>query len=88
MRLVDMVDGALEVRWTWLPYWMAINPVVVREVEEEIFDTVKLNGTTNSDADLDLLHARACEVLAKKYSAFSGLSDYLKGLTQVVVDGS
>lgn len=86
MRFVDLVDGALELRWTWLPYWMSINPVLVKEVEEEIFDLVKLNGTTNSEEDLDAVHRKACKLLADRFPAFPGLFSYLVGLKCVSVD--
>lgn len=85
MRFVDLIDGALEIRWTWLPYWIAINPVLVREVEEEVFDIVKLNAATNSDADMDALHKKVCEIIARKLPTFKGLDQFLVALSEVSI---
>lgn len=79
MTYVDIVEGALEIRWTWLPYWLAINPTLIRELEEEIFDIAKLNGTTNSEEDLLKLHNKFCELLANRFPAFPGLAQFLQG---------
>jgi hypothetical protein len=83
VRFVCIVEGALEVRWTWLPYWLAINPPLIRSIEDEVFDLAKLNATTNSEADLELLHTRVCELLGAAFPAFPGLAQFLRGLSQV-----
>jgi hypothetical protein len=85
MRFAELIDGALEIRWTWLPYWIAINPALIREVEEEVFDAVKLNGATNSASDMNALHKLTCEAIGRRLPTFTGLSVFLEGLAQVRV---
>ena len=80
MRLVQIRDGALEIRWTWLPYWIAINPKLKTEIERELHDSVLLCGVSTSESDLDAMHDFVRERLVRLFSAFSGLDGYLDAL--------
>jgi hypothetical protein len=83
MRLVQYVDGALELRWTWLPYWLATNGKLKAELERELRDAVLLNGINSSQDDLDALHRHLCRRLQARFPAFEGLGDALAGLSGV-----
>lgn len=84
MRLVHFRDGALEIRWTWLPYWLAVNPALKTRVETELRDAVLLCGVTTSPADLDAMHDWVCARLCALFPAFEGLGEYLGGLRHVI----
>jgi len=83
MRLVQVRDGVLEVRWTWLPYWLAVNPKLKSEIEREMRDAVLLGGVTAEDSDLDGLHIFVRDRLSGLFPAFKGLRDYLDALKAV-----
>lgn len=80
MRLIHLRDGALEIRWTWLPYWLAVNPKLKTLVERELHDAVLLCGVTTSDRDLDAMHDWVRDRLCALFPAFQGLGAYLDGL--------
>lgn len=84
MRLVQMRDGALEIRWTWLPYWLAVNPKLKTTVERELRDAVLLGGVTTSPADLDGCHDFVARRLSALFPAFPGLREHLDGLRLVL----
>lgn len=77
MRFVQLRDGALEIRWTWLPYWLAANPKLKLIVEREMRDAVILQGVTTSYDDLDALHEFVIRRLSALFPAFPGLYAYL-----------
>lgn len=83
MRLVQVRDGVLEIRWTWLPYWLAVNPKMKSDVEREMRDAVLLNGVTPSDEDLDALHDFVRARFERTFPAFQGLGAYLQAISQV-----
>jgi hypothetical protein len=83
VRLVQVRDGVLEIRWTWLPFWLAANPKLKTQVEREMRDAVLLGGVTASDADLDALHDFVVRRLQAVFSAFPGLAAYLDGIRDV-----
>lgn len=83
MRLVQVRDGVLEVRWTWLPYWLAVNPKLKSEVEREMRDAVLLGGVTAEEADLDGLHVFVRDRLQTLFPTFQGLALYLDAVTSV-----
>lgn len=83
MRLVQLRDGALEIRWTWLPYWLAVNPRLKQTVEREMRDASLLCGATTSEADLDGLHEFVLRRLHQLFPAFPGLREHLDSLRLV-----
>lgn len=87
MRLVQLhiVDPdnpvpALEIRWTWLPFWLATNPKLQQDVGRLFQDAVLLNGVTPSDDDLDGLHRLVSRLIQRAFPAFDGLDQFLRGL--------
>jgi hypothetical protein len=83
MRLVQLRDGALEIRWTWLPFWLAVNPRLKTQVERELRDASLLCGVTTSPADLDAMHAWLLRRVEALFPTFPGLKDYLDGIRLV-----
>lgn len=82
MRLVHERDGVIEVRWTWLPFWMATNPKLKEVLEREMRDLGLINGITNSDADLDAMHDFVVTRLHQLWPT-PGLAEFLDGLKYV-----
>jgi hypothetical protein len=80
MRIVDLIDGAFEVRWMWLPFWLATNPRLKSELELELRTLVALNGITESEADLEALHRHVVRRIQEMFPAFPGLGQFLDGL--------
>lgn len=83
MRIVELVDGAFELRWTWLPFWLATNPKLKQTLEGEMKTLVALNGVTDSDEDLELMHQHIVRRLRESFPDVRGLDTYLEGLRNV-----
>lgn len=83
MRFVELINGAFEVRWTWLPFWLATNPKLRTSLEGELRTLVALNGLTDSEADLDMLHAHVVRRLQELFPQAGGLGGFLDGLRAV-----
>jgi hypothetical protein len=83
MRLVDLQDGKLELRWTWLPYWMAAGPALQGEVNALLRDAVVINGMLPDEDGLDRIHNFALFLLTRRFPSFSGLKAYLRGIQEV-----
>jgi hypothetical protein len=83
VRLVHLHGGELQVRWTWLPCWMALNPKTKEVVGREMRDLALLNGLTTRDEDLDRLHDWVRDRFCGLFPAFSGLGEYLDALSAV-----
>ncbi len=77
-----MNAGVLELRWTWMPYWLVSGPGI-KDFIDELQDICILTGLTTSEADLDKLHVWVRNRLAERYTAFPGLADYLDALRHV-----
>lgn len=82
MRIIHVHEGRLEIRWTWLPLWLASNPKLKSEVERQIRDACLVNGMTTSDNDLDALHRYTIKVLARTFP-IPGLGHLLDALREV-----
>jgi|GEM_PF-6268602 len=83
MRLVQHRDSVLEIRWTWLPYWLAVNPKLKNLVERRLRDRVVLLGVTSSSEDLDAMHRYVVAALCSLFPAFPGLDTYLDALKAI-----
>lgn len=84
MRLVELVDGAFELRWTWLPFWLATNPKLKQVLEGEMKTLVALNGVIDEDEDLDAMHRHVIRRLRQMFPEVEGLDVYLEGLKAVI----
>jgi flagellar biosynthesis/type III secretory pathway chaperone len=83
MKLVEAVGGAFEVRWTWLPFWLATNPKLKTVLEVEMKTLVALNGVTDSEEDLLAMHRHVARRLQELFPEFTGLQAYLESLETV-----
>lgn len=83
VRLVELIDGAVELRWTWLPYWLGANARLRAELETELRDIALLNGLTESDKDLDALNQTLCRRIQARFPAFHGLGTALGALSTI-----
>jgi hypothetical protein len=83
VRLVEVIDGALELRWTWLPYWLATNGRLKKELDEEIRAAALMNAALMSPEHLDGLHAFVCRRIQARFPQMLGLYDALKAISAV-----
>jgi hypothetical protein len=87
MRLVDNIDGALQVRFTWLPYWLASNRGLMFGLETWVRDVAVLNAVTTDERDLDALNALVVDHLEARFQ-IPGFRDFLmKGYALLREDG-
>lgn len=70
MKLIANNDGVIELRWSWLPYWIGSNLAYRAELERDIRDRMILNAVTTDE--LDLLHDYAVAALVKKFADVPG----------------
>jgi hypothetical protein len=82
VRFVDFVDGRLEMRWTWLPFWLAAGPALHDELEVMIRDIVVLNGLPVTDDSLDRIHDLVVRLIARRFR-IGGLGEYLAAVRHV-----
>lgn len=83
MRLVEFIDGALELRWTWLPYWLATNGKLKTELDAELKSFVLTNRLTTDPEDLDTLNEFVCQAIQRRFPAFQGLDAVLRGIGSI-----
>lgn len=83
MRLVDLIDGAVELRWTWLPYWLGANQRLRAELEAELRDVALLSNLTESEEDLNRLHRTLCRSIQRRFPGFSGLEAALDAFSAI-----
>lgn len=80
MRLVEVIDGALELRWTWLPYWLATNGKLKQELEAELKATIASETAVDQAEYLDRLHELVCRRIQERFPQMRGLEAALASL--------
>ncbi len=83
MKLVTVSGGVLQIRWQWLPCWLALNPQTKHVVGRELTDRVLLGGVTTSDEDVEAMSEWVRKRYAALFPAFPGLEEYLEALERV-----
>jgi len=82
MRVLQVADdGAIELRWMWLPTFIGQNHMVLKELGEA-WKAQFPRGVENTEAALDAMHEFTIEWLCKKF-ALPGLKEYLKAIENV-----
>ncbi len=66
MRIIELKEGVLAVRWQWLPYWMSSNVRVTAHVEAAIKQRIANEGVQIIE-NMDLLSEFVYENLKKYY---------------------
>lgn len=79
MRWVVEAEGRLEVRWTWLPMWIAMNQPLIAQLQS----IVDAHGGGTDDAALDTLNMKILLALTDKFPSLPGLGLFLAGLKEV-----
>jgi len=79
MRLVVLGPVGLEIRWTWLPYWIGSNSAVVERLNQELRDEL-LASPEATDKDM---HLWLCVRLEMMFPAFEGLTDWLNSIQSI-----
>jgi hypothetical protein len=82
MRLVDLNEGRLELRWTWFPYWIAAGPALHTEIEPLMRDAVIMNGMVPNEESLERIEAFVLRVLERRFKIV-GLKEYVAALRYV-----
>lgn len=72
----------LELRWTWMPYWLVVSPAFQRDVERQIQDAVLLNGLPQNDAALDRIEDFTLRCIERRFP-IPGLRAYVAALRNV-----
>lgn len=86
MRTIVRVDkGVLEVNYMWLPSWIGMNSMLLKELGEHMQS--KAVGREFNDDLLDELDVEAIRFLTERFPAIKGLAGYLVGLRGVEFDG-
>ena len=75
-------DGRLELRWTWLPYWLAAGPALHAEIEALMRDAVILNGMPLTEDSLDKIDSFVIRLINRRFR-IDGLAQYLGALKHV-----
>jgi hypothetical protein len=82
MRLVGFENGRMELRWTWLPYWLAAGPTLHSELERLIRDVVIINGMPPTEDSLVRIEAFIIKAIERRFK-IAGLAQYLQALRYV-----
>jgi hypothetical protein len=83
MKLVELIEGAVELRWSWLPYWLGANQRLRAELEVELRDVALINGLTTSAEDLSALSRVACRRIQVRFPGLVGLEQALLALSSI-----
>jgi hypothetical protein len=87
VRTIVRVDkGVLEVNYMWLPSWIGMNSVLLKELAEHM--QKKSVGREFNDDLLDELDTEAIRFLMERFPSIKGLGGYLMGLRGVEFDGN
>lgn len=81
MNLVQSDNGALELRWTWLPYWLVVSPAMKHDIERTLRDAILLNGAP-CDSSLDAMDKLIIRIIVQRWP-IPGLDKYLEALHAV-----
>jgi hypothetical protein len=76
--IVSIVPGEIELNWTFLPSFIGLNSSLKKEIEDAL--RADLEGMEWTEATLDKAHGLVVDYLVKKFSAISGLREYLDSL--------
>lgn len=74
--------GKMEIVWTWMPYFIAVNPSLTKEVALELQDQFK--GRQVNEALFDEMDNALINILDKKHN-IEGLRSHLEALKNIVI---
>lgn len=80
MRIVEVQEGVVGIRWTWLPYWVASNTRLCAEIEQGLKDRALLNAVTTSEPDLEAMSHCVYDLLVQKYGGNLDFCTFLAAL--------
>jgi hypothetical protein len=85
MKWVYVDHGRLELRWTWLPWWIVSSPKMKTRIESHLTDLLALNAipvSTPEELLTDRLDEKVKHLIATLFP-IQGLSSYLDALRKV-----
>jgi len=82
MRLIQLQEGKLELRWTWLPYWLAAGPALHNEIQAVMRDAVIINGMPPTEDSVVRIESFVLKMIERRFK-IEGLRAYLDGLQHV-----
>lgn len=80
MKLISNNNGVLELRWTWLPYWISANAALKAQIERDVRDRMILNAVTTEE--IDLLHDYVLASLKERCSEVEGAEAVLDAIAR------
>lgn len=88
LAVVRTAPGVIEVNYLWLPTWIGMNAVLMRDVEEHLKSHIVMGQPLNEET-LRGLHDEVVLYLSTRFNSLDGLGKYLNGLAavEVVSDG-
>lgn len=78
--VVRVAPGVVEVNYMWLPTWIGLNSILLREMGEKVQDS--LIGKSMEEG-LAVGHRAVIDFLIARFPEVSGLREYLEGLGKV-----
>lgn len=78
LLVVASGPGTVELAYTWLPSWIAMNTNLLRELEKDVAPVLLNKDLT--DATLLEAHDAVLDFFEKKFPALTGLRDYLDSI--------
>lgn len=82
MRLIAYIDGALEVRWPWFPYWVAINTELHAKIHTVMAHSSK-EGLLLTKENLDMIDERVRDTILEHYPNNYELKMFLLNVTEI-----
>lgn len=76
--------GRLEVKWTWMPYFLASDTELIRSVDGSL--TEKFKGKELTQELMEGVHEEVLDLISEKYP-IQGLKSYLRGIEVVSLGG-
>jgi len=77
MRLIHVVDKAVELNFMWLPTWLGQNAKFKQQLERDL--APQIQGMEMTEPNLDKIHDMVLDYIVEKFP-IPGLFDYLDGL--------
>lgn len=85
LSVVHAAEGVVELNYMWLPSWIGMNSVLVKEIGEHMRS--KAEGRPLTPSTLLDLHYEVLRFLDDRFSPdIRGLSAYLQGLQNVMLN--
>lgn len=76
-------EGALEVAWTWMPFWLASNPKLILDVDSALLE--RYRGRKLDQGCLEEMGETVIETIISHHP-IAGLEGLLRAITGVMLE--